>query len=216
MTQMSTYSYDQNSHNFPNIFSSLEAYIGEFNLKVNHVLHLTLRLGSDHPNIVPYGTIFQTRDGRPIVLAAGNDRQFSRLCKVLAQEDWALDSRFATNAARVKHRSILQDLLAASILLRDRDPLLLDLRSLQVPAGAVHDMEEALSQEPAESLKLSGPNLQGLRTAAIFGIPRQEELSEPPHLGEHTAENLSKYLGLSEMEIALLVENGVIGIREGR
>ena len=43
---MSTYSYDQNSHNFPNIFSSLEAYIGEFNLKVNHVLHLTLRLGS--------------------------------------------------------------------------------------------------------------------------------------------------------------------------
>ena len=45
MPQMSTYSYDQNSHNFPNIFSSLEAYIGEFNLKVNHVSHLTLRLG---------------------------------------------------------------------------------------------------------------------------------------------------------------------------
>ena len=50
------------------------------------------RLGSGHPNIVPYQT-FDTADGT-IILAVGNDGQFARFCKVLMREDLAADSRF--------------------------------------------------------------------------------------------------------------------------
>jgi crotonobetainyl-CoA:carnitine CoA-transferase CaiB-like acyl-CoA transferase len=45
------------------------------------------RLGSGHPNIVPYGSVWETADGHHIVLAIGNDRQFGRLCAVLGIPD---------------------------------------------------------------------------------------------------------------------------------
>ena len=64
------------------------------------------RMGSDHPNIVPYGTVLQTRDGE-VVLAVGNDRQFRELCAVAGCPGLGDDPRFATNAARVCHREAL-------------------------------------------------------------------------------------------------------------
>src|SRR5690606_39345145 len=63
------------------------------------------RLGSAHPNIVPYQA-FDAADGA-VVLAVGNDAQFARLCSVLGISERASDERFATNAGRVQHRSEL-------------------------------------------------------------------------------------------------------------
>lgn len=174
--------------------------------------HIPQAIGSDHPNIVPYGTIFETKDGKPIVLAIGNDRQFGLLCEALGEAGWAADPRFQRNAERVRHRELLQALLRERIRERDRGPLLQALQAAKVPAGAVHDMQEALSMPAAAALKLSGSTMQGLRTAAITGIPMEPALSEPPHLGEHSAELLARYLGIKEEGIAELLENGDIGI----
>jgi len=41
---------------------------------------LPSRQGSLHPNIAPYGESFETKDGRQVILAVGNDRQFADLC----------------------------------------------------------------------------------------------------------------------------------------
>ncbi|MFO8182681.1 MAG: CoA transferase, partial [Candidatus Aegiribacteria sp.] len=48
-------------------------------------------MGSDHPNIVPYGTIFKTADKKEIVLAVGTDKQFGELCRLLGKPDMAED-----------------------------------------------------------------------------------------------------------------------------
>src|SRR5262249_2858543 len=73
------------------------------------------RHGNAHASIVPYQA-FATRDGY-VVVAVGNDGQFTRLCEVAGRPGLAADPRFATNAARVENRSalvpILQALLAA-------------------------------------------------------------------------------------------------------
>ncbi|MDQ2795504.1 MAG: CoA transferase, partial [Bacteroidota bacterium] len=40
-------------------------------------------LGSGHPSIVPYGTVYRTANGRQLVLAVGSDGQFRQLCAAL-------------------------------------------------------------------------------------------------------------------------------------
>lgn len=51
------------------------------------------RMGSEHPNIVPYGSVYTGRCGKQLVLAIGDDRQFSRLCAILGAEEMALDPK---------------------------------------------------------------------------------------------------------------------------
>ena len=58
------------------------------------------RLGNAHPNIAPYQT-FAVADGH-LIVAVGNDQQFSRFCKVLGLDELPADPHFATNRARVK------------------------------------------------------------------------------------------------------------------
>src|SRR6516165_2808851 len=55
-------------------------------------------LGNRHPSIAPFEA-FETAD-RPIIIAAGNDGLFKRLCQALGRADLAKDSRFAGNRAR--------------------------------------------------------------------------------------------------------------------
>ena len=95
------------------------------------------RMGSAHPNIAPYGTVYDTRDDHAIVLGVGNDVQFELLCDVLRCPDVALDARFASNARRVRHCAALDDILAHHILQFDRDPLLAALDAHRVPAGPI-------------------------------------------------------------------------------
>src|SRR5690606_17118612 len=85
------------------------------------------RLGSAHPNIVPYQA-FDTADGA-VVLAVGNDAQFDRLCSVLGEPGWASDERFATNQGRVEHRGTLVPWLSEKLRAWPRDDLLAKCRA---------------------------------------------------------------------------------------
>ena len=67
-------------------------------------------LGSGHPSIVPYGTVYRAANGRQLVLAVGSDGQFRHLCAALGRAEWATEARFQTNAARVAHRAELETL----------------------------------------------------------------------------------------------------------
>lgn len=174
--------------------------------------HIPQRIGSEHPNIVPYGTVYPTADGRLVVLAVGSDSHFERLCGVLGMPELASDARFQQNADRVKHRTVLHPLLEAEIKGFDRDALLEALAARKVPAGAVNNMADALSLKSAADLLLEGPELKGLRTAAISGIAQVKGLSEPPHLCQHTEEVLATYLDMDALAIADLAKNGVVGI----
>ena len=134
--------------------------------------------GSDHPNIVPYGTIFTTAAGGRVVLAVGNDRQFAALCAVLGE---AVPTEWASNAARVQHREAVQRWLSQRLASWPQDALLEALHARGVPAGAVNDMQQALAQPLAQPLLLSSDGLGGLRSLVAEGLPKQT-LSPPPHL----------------------------------
>ena len=145
-------------------------------------------LGSGHPSIVPYGTGYTAADGQRLVLAVGTDGQFRQLCAALDRPAWATDARFATNPARVAHRTPLEELLAQRIGAVPGVALLAELERRAVPAGAVRTVGEALAQPNAQAQLLPpAPEFPyaGLRTVA-FRSPEwgaAEGLSGPAALG---------------------------------
>ena len=155
-------------------------------------------LGSGHPSIVPYGTVYRAADGRALVLAVGSDGQFRQLCAALHQPAWATDARFATNAARVTHRAALEILLTDRIAAVDGAALLADLERRTVPAGAVRTVGEALALGSAADMLLPpATNFAhaGLRTVA-FRSPQWEviaALDAPPALGSAPGDGAERW-----------------------
>ena len=145
-------------------------------------------LGSGHPGIVPYGTVYRAADGQRLVLAVGTDAQFRTLCGVLQRPRWADEPRFSTNPARVRHRAALEELLLVRIAELNGAALLHELARLRVPAGAVRSVGEALGQDAAQAMLLPPVPPQfpyaGLRTVAFRSSawPVAGGLGAPPEL----------------------------------
>jgi crotonobetainyl-CoA:carnitine CoA-transferase CaiB-like acyl-CoA transferase len=143
-------------------------------------------LGSGHPGIVPYGTVYRAADGQRLVLAVGTDAQFRTLCGVLQRPRWADEPRFSTNQARVRHRAALEELLLVRIAELNGWALLHELARLGVPAGAVRSVGEALDTDIAQAMLLppAGPQFPhaGVRTVAFRSSawPVAAGLGAPP------------------------------------
>jgi crotonobetainyl-CoA:carnitine CoA-transferase CaiB-like acyl-CoA transferase len=154
---------------------------------------LPTRKGSAHPNIAPYGEAFETADGKRILLAVGNDKQFQNLCTVLKIKS---GSDFATNDLRVSNRAGLTDLLLGEIKKWKSNDLLSMLHTNKIPGGAIQTVSEALAMDAALQLVLEASGLKGIRNfVARSSSWKTESLLPPPHFGEHTAEVL-KDLGI--------------------
>lgn len=154
--------------------------------------------GSAHPNIVPYGTRFPTRDGSSVVLAVGNDRQFAALCQVL---DIAVPPGWATNPGRVADRAAVNEALKAGIARWERAALLEVAHRAHIPMGAVNSMAEALALPQATELMLRQGPCAGLRTFVGQGVQPPSSLSAPPSLSQHAHAILCELLGYSSASL---------------
>ena len=150
------------------------------------------RTGSEHPNIVPYGTVFKTKDAFEIVLAVGNEKQFSNLCKVLECAHLSQDEKFKTNASRVINRAALNTFLARQIKTFNQSGLLSQLEQHQVPAGAMNSMKEVFELPQTKPLLFHANGIRGLKTFIAKGIETETSLTPPPHLDADT----NKVVGL--------------------
>lgn len=174
------------------------------------------RRGTAHPNIVPYQVMPAL--GGYFMLAVGNDAQFRRCCEVIGLPGLADDPRFATNAARVRHREHLIPLLAERF--RERPPAewLGLLEAATVPCGPVHTIDQvfASAQAEARGLRIDLPHpLAGtvpqVASPLRLSATPVEYRSAPPLLGADTRAVLVERLGLPEARIAELAARGVLG-----
>lgn len=94
------------------------------------------RRGNRHPNIQPQD-VFPVADGY-IVIAVGNDEQFSRFAEVLGAPGWAADPRFATNAARVRNLAELHPAICARLSTAPLADWLGSLTAAKVPCGPIN------------------------------------------------------------------------------
>jgi CoA:oxalate CoA-transferase len=99
------------------------------------------RTGARHPTITPFAT-YRAADGF-VVIAAGNDTLFARLCDVLGLA-LAGDPRFATNAARCENQALLKRLIEAVTLGETVDHWVAALEGAGLPTGRVQDIAEVL------------------------------------------------------------------------
>ena len=120
-------------------------------LMAGHVPH---RLGAMHPNIAPYGDIFYSADDKPIVIAAGTERQFRSLCQCIEQPEVATASAFATNADRVRGRKALRDRLEPAFSRFTRSELMQRFLEKDVPAGSIRSMPEVFELPQAQAMIL--------------------------------------------------------------
>ncbi|HEV7271855.1 CaiB/BaiF CoA-transferase family protein [Pseudoxanthomonas sp.] len=172
------------------------------------------RQGNAHANIVPY-QVFTVADGH-IVVAVGNDRQFARLCGLLGEPQLADDTRFATNAGRVRHRDVLVPLLQQRLLSRERRAWLALLESAGIPCGPVNDLADVFADPQVQArgmvAGLPHPLADALplvnspiRLSATPVVHRHA----PPLLGQH-ADEVLREAGYDDAEIAALRARGAI------
>jgi crotonobetainyl-CoA:carnitine CoA-transferase CaiB-like acyl-CoA transferase len=151
---------------------------------------LPQKQGSLHPNIAPYGDVFKMKDGEEILLAVGNDKQFSELCTILDLSHLLGDERFSSNQNRVTYRYELNKILEKVIRENSSTTLLPKLHQAKIPAGIIQNMKHVFEMEEAKALLIQSNSLMGVRT--YVGSFVSSSLLPPPHLGEHTSEILEK------------------------
>ncbi|MDP9236337.1 MAG: CoA transferase [Chloroflexota bacterium] len=100
-------------------------------------------IGSRHPSITPFEA-YATEDGY-IVIAAGNDQLFARLCETIGAPDLAHDPRFATNASRTEHCIELKLQLEQELAARPSSEWLLVFEAAGMPSGPIQNVAQVLS-----------------------------------------------------------------------
>jgi crotonobetainyl-CoA:carnitine CoA-transferase CaiB-like acyl-CoA transferase len=170
--------------------------------------------GSASPAAAPYEA-FQTADNW-VMIAAGNDRLFGKLCGVLGLQELPSDPRFVSNSERVPRRAELHEILERATRLYTSAELVRLLREAAVPVSVINTLDQVLVDEQVNALGMLPPVPSDFRIPEMrfVDIPvrlngeRALKRLMPPRLGEHSDEVL-KSLGYSEAEIATLMREAV-------
>jgi formyl-CoA transferase len=183
------------------------------NMNSNYLISGTppRRWGNAHPNLTPYQTFKSNTDW--IIVAAGNDEQFRKLCTAGNRQDIPQDPRFNSNPNRVRNRDALLPELKAMFAGQSSDWWIQTLEAVGVPCGPINNLEQAFKnpQVRARGLRMtidrvdSGPvplvgsPMKFSKTPVKYSLP-------PPRLGEHTREVLAGLLGYDEEKLRKLID----------
>ncbi|XP_035981230.1 succinate--hydroxymethylglutarate CoA-transferase isoform X3 [Fundulus heteroclitus] len=102
------------------------------------------RWGTAHESIVPYQG-FRTKDGH-LVVAAGNNKQFVRVCQVLDLQNLTEDPKYRTNQLRVQNRKQLLQTLSQRFLQETTADWLRRFQGSGVPVGPINSIQEVFSE----------------------------------------------------------------------
>ncbi len=150
------------------------------------------RMGNAHPSLFPYEAL-PTKD-RDLIIAAGNDKQFRALCKVLEIESVADDSRFTANSDRTANREQLRPLLLARLAEWAADDLFIALNKVGVPCGPINtigdgvELAEKLGLKPRIAVGEGDRKVDLIRNPITFSEGELSYELPPPQLGEHSDE----------------------------
>ncbi len=137
-------------------------------------------LGDRHPRIAPFG-VFDAADA-PIVIAAGNDRLFAKLCAAIGREELVADPRYDTPERRRAAADGLRRDLETTLRTRTASDWLAVLEEAGIPCSPVNDVAQVAAHPQVAArgmiLDLDDPVLGSLRVA---GNPiKIAGRSEPP------------------------------------
>ncbi len=190
-----------------------------YNQAVNYFLdgQIPTRLGTGHPNIVPY-QVFEASDGH-IILGTANEEAFRRFCAFTGRADLLEDPRFKTNADRVRNRATVNAAVQLIVSEKAMDYWVEELSQLSIVCSRVNTIDQVFEDPQVQarnmvietSHPLAGRQLCRLVANPIkFSTTPVEYRYAPPTLGQHTDEILSEVLGVNEETRHALKTKGII------
>ncbi len=151
-------------------------------------------LGTRHPNIAPFQA-FAAGDGKPLVVCAGHDEVFERLCTALGRRDLLGDPRWGSAEDRRVHVEALADALGAVFRTRPAAEWLERLEAAGVPCAPVNTVADVVREPQVAArhmvLDVADPQIGALRVAGnpikLSDVPERTERRAPPELDRDRA-----------------------------
>ncbi|MEE9560160.1 MAG: CoA transferase [Acidiferrobacterales bacterium] len=175
------------------------------------------------PSLAPHNTYRCAGNDRVgqywwVFIACETQAQFEALCALMGQPGLALDPKFATNEARVKHQDELDAIIGRWTRVRRRYDIMQKCQAAGIVAAVVQSAEDRVEYDPQ------------LHHREIFPIINHPELGDFPYegypvkmsrtpafvhgraptLAEHNQYVYGELLGMDAAEIVGLRERGVI------
>ncbi len=150
-----------------------------------------VKLGSAHPRNAPYQA-YAAADGY-FAIAAGNQKLWEAVCRVMQAPELAVDPRFASTALRARHQVELKDILEVSFGQRPVAHWVAAFRDAGVPSTPINDYAAALDDPQVAHMGwVRELELPGAGATRTFASPLRLDgrnlpiRQRPPALGEHT------------------------------
>ncbi|SFP79524.1 Crotonobetainyl-CoA:carnitine CoA-transferase CaiB [Geodermatophilus dictyosporus] len=150
------------------------------------------RMGNSHPSLFPYEPL-PCADG-DLVVTAGNDGQFRKLCEVLGVPELADDPRFLRNEDRTANRGQLRPLLVERLRTRTKMEWFRDIIGAGVPCGPINTIDqgvafaEEVGLDPVVTAGEGAAGMPSIRNPITFSDTAAQYRLPPPSLDEHGEE----------------------------
>jgi len=168
----------------------------------------------------PPCNIFPCKGGGPndyvyVYTSRANPQHWPRLLEAIGRKDLIDDPRFATREMRVQHEAEIEQIITEFTMKHDKYECM-RIIGAAVPAGAVRDTYELLNDPNFEERGIiqtiqhptNGPFKMAGWAVRFNGKP--PVVKPAPLLGQHTAEVLHDWLGMSEEQVTALRSEKVI------
>ena len=159
-------------------------------------------------------------DERWVAIACMNDDQWRRFREVMGDPDWARDPALATAEGRSEVTEMLDERIAKWTCGLEAEVVMERCQAAGVPAGVVQTGVDLAERDP--QLKLSGflkeieerhpsaGTTYADRLPIYFERTPCDEYRPAPEVGQHNAEVLEEWLGMSEEEVRRGEEAGFL------
>lgn len=174
------------------------------------------RTGAILPNVSP-SNVFDTADGKLLLIAANQDTVFKRLAEAMGRPDLAEDARYATHSARGAHQAELDGIINDWTRTVPLDALEALMNEHGVPCGLIYKAEDMIADPHFEAreaiVEVDHPDFGKIKMQNV--APRLSETPGSvrhvgPALGEHNDYVYGEVLGLSPDKRAELRDAGII------
>jgi len=193
------------------VFNVMESLVPEYAMQG----HVRERSGGALPGIAPSNT-YPTADGGYVVIAGNSDPIYKRLMQVIGRDDLGEDPQLAHNDGRALQSSMLDDAISVWTMSQPIKTVLEALEAAEVPAGRIYSVADIVADPHYQARDMIlDAELPGGAAVKMPGIvPKLSETPgsinwQGPSLGQHTSSVLSD-LGMTELDIARLKQNGVV------
>ena len=146
------------------------------------------RMGNAHPSLFPYEAL--PAADQELIIAAGNNGQFSKLCEVLGLPELPRDPRFANTVDRNRNRAELRPLLVERLRTRPVSEWFRRLSAVGVPCGPINSVEggiefaREIGLNPVVQVGEGEDAVPGIRHPITFSLTPPRHRLPPPTLGQ--------------------------------